>query len=145
MASSDPGPNGSDSDVFGSLPRSRPQRRSAKRDRPAARASAATGAPPKARATKAGGARSTAKPRKRAATASAGAAKDSAAARAPQPPPQSAVPPAGYATPRDREDPALQGLRLLATAVEALGELFVIGLTATSQALRQALHRLPRP
>lgn len=144
MAPSDPAPNGSDSDVFGSLPRSRPQRRSAKRDRPAARASAPAAAPPKARAAKAGVARAAAKPRKPAATAPAAAAKDTAA-RAPQLPPQSAVPPAGYATPRDREDPALQGLRLLATAVEAVGELFVIGLTATSQALRQALHRLPRP
>jgi hypothetical protein len=40
MASTDPSPNGSEQDVFGSLPRSRSQRRSAKRDRPGAAAPA---------------------------------------------------------------------------------------------------------
>ena len=35
MPPSDPGPNGNDRDVLTSLPRTRPTRRSAKRDRPA--------------------------------------------------------------------------------------------------------------
>jgi hypothetical protein len=135
MAPTDPAPNGSDGDVFGGLPRSRPQRRSAKRDRPASsRAKAGTASAKPAAGTS----------RKRAVSASAKAPKQTAA-RATQTPPASPVPPAGYATPGDGGDPALHGLRLLTTAIEAVGELFVIGLTATSQALRQALHRLPRP
>jgi hypothetical protein len=75
MASSDPPPAG-DRDVFSGLPNARPQRRSAKRDRPAKEAKGASEpkkAPPQARA----------------------------AAKKTAPP----VPPAGYATPTDDDRP----------------------------------------
>jgi hypothetical protein len=151
MASTDPSPNGSDreQDVFGSLPRSRPQRRSAKRDRPARPAAADT--PAEARAqTKAKG--NDAKPK-----AAAGKADTTARARpkAAKPKPKAPrarskpaaaakVPPAGYATPRpDGEGP--HGTDAVTTAVQAAGELAQIGLTVGAQALRSALRRLPRP
>jgi hypothetical protein len=151
MASSDPSPNGSDreQDVFGNLPSSRPQRRSAKRDRPAR--PAAADAPARTRAQT--------KPKGDDAKRKAAAGKADTAARArpkatrPKPKAPRArskpaaaakVPPAGYATPRpDGEGP--HGTDVVTTAVQAAGELAQIGLTVGAQALRSALRRLPRP
>jgi hypothetical protein len=147
MASSDPtsGPDG-ERDVFGSLPNTRLQRRSAKRDRPGAKAKAAGPAPAKAKAT--GAKPKSAKPtaanakRKTRTTAKARPAakpRATAAARA------SDIPPAGYATPRTDDDGMPRGADLVTTAVQAAGELAQIGLAAGGRALKSALERLPRP
>jgi hypothetical protein len=118
MASSDPTSGGDgDRDVFGSLPNTRPQRRSAKRDRGGAKAR-----PPARASTKA-------KP-----SAQAGSA-----------PSASKIPPAGYATPRADDDGVPRGAHLVTTAVQAAGELAQIGLAAGGRALKSALERLPRP
>jgi hypothetical protein len=141
MASSEP-PSGGDRDVFSGLPNARPQRRSAKRDRPAREAKGAAkgkNAPPQARAAAssrpaaAGGARPAT-----AGTGSAARAKPREAAK--QAP---AVPPAGYATPGDDDRPT--GTDLVGTAVQAAGELAQIGIAAGGRALKSALQRLPRP
>jgi hypothetical protein len=158
MASSDPSPNGSDreQDVFGSLPRSRPQRRSAKRDRPARPAGADT--PGKAKAKPSAKPRTPRAPAAKADTAAraarpkAAAAKPKTTARAKpkatrarsKPAASATVPPAGYATPRPGGD-GPHGTDVAATAVQAAGELAQIGLTIGAQALRSALRRLPRP
>lgn len=142
MASTDPAKPG-DQEVFGSLPNSRPQRRSTKR---AARTSTTDGsattkatakpktaAKPKAKAKP----KTTAKPK-------AAAAKPRPKPKAAAPPPRSTVPPAGYATPRSDEEPSGRG-DLIGTAVQAAGELTQIGLAAGSRAISSALKRLPRP
>ena len=142
MASSDPTSGGDgDRDVFGSLPNTRPQRRSAKRDpggakgKPAA-APARTAAPKhKSRA----GASAKAKPAARA------SAKAKPAAQARSAPAASKIPPAGYATPRPDDDGVPRGAALVTTAVQAAGELAQIGLAAGGRALKSALERLPRP
>jgi hypothetical protein len=121
MASNDANPDGGEREVFGSLPRSRPQRRSAKRDRGPA-ASKAEPAPT-------AGARPKAAPRPQ----------QRDAARKPP----AKVPPAGYATPSD--DGAPTGAALVTTAVQAAGELAQIGIAAGGRALKSAIHRLPRP
>jgi hypothetical protein len=146
MTSSDASPNGSDQDVFGSLPRSRPQRRSAKRDRPARPAATRTAprgpakdgakAKPKAAAGRAGTVRA-ARPKAPSAKAKATRARSKPAAA-------SAVPPAGYATPR-AGDEGPHATDVVTTAIQAAGELAQIGLTVGAQALRSALRRLPRP
>jgi hypothetical protein len=124
-------------DVLSSLPRTRPTRRSAKRAAPADE-------PPAATAAGTGGNAPTKKPRPPA-TPKPKADREPAAAtvepeRASFPPP----PPAGWAVPHEDEH---QGgtIELLATTVQAVGELAEIGLTYTGQVLRQALSRLPRP
>jgi hypothetical protein len=102
-----------DRDVLSSLPRTRPERRSAKRD-----------APPR-------------KPRTKP------AAKPSAR-RKPAPkavPKRSKVPPSGYAVPRHESPVGSGGGELVATAVQAFGELANLG----GRALRDALSRLPKP
>jgi len=142
MASTDPAKTG-DQEVFGSLPSSRPQRRSTKR---AARTSSTDGtAPTKATAKP----KTAAKPKAKAKPKTA--AKPKAAAPKPRPkpkaaaaPPRSTVPPAGYATPRSDEEPSGRG-DLIGTAVQAAGELTQIGLAAGSRAISSALKRLPRP
>jgi hypothetical protein len=129
MASSDPPPAG-DRDVFSGLPNARPQRRSAKRDRPGKQAKGASKpkkAPPQARAA------ASTKP------AAAASAKPRTAAKENAPP----VPPAGYATPTDDDRP--RGTDLVGTAVQAAGELAQIGIAAGGRALKSALQRLPRP
>jgi hypothetical protein len=161
MASSDSSSGGNgDRDVFGSLPNTRPQRRSARRDRtgaraqpaasgpasagaaatekPAPRASAAAPAKPAARAKPAGRA-------KPAAPASGAAAAKPAAEAAPPRATTSKIPPAGYATPRSDDDGVPHGAELVTTAVQAAGELAQIGLAAGGRALKSALGRLPRP
>ena len=131
--------------VIGSLPRTRPHRRSAKRPPPA-------GAPPldsqaqepevvKAAApAKAKAARKpAAKPRAAASTRTAPRAKPAAArpkpAAAARPTPAAAAP----APPREPTPGALE------TAVQAAAELAEIGLHAGARALRRAVSRLPRP
>ena len=132
MVPSDPTP-GTDGerDVFGSLPNTRPQRRSAKRDRAGGTAKAAAPAktaPPRRKPAPATAARPKAKPRPRASATTA-----------------STIPPAGYATPRPDDDGVPRGAHLVITAVQAAGELAHIGLSAGGRALKSALGRLPRP
>ena len=120
MASSD--------DVFSGLPKARPQRRSAKRDRSDAARPAPKKAPAQARAaasTKPAPPRGTRR------------AKPTAEPKAPR------VPPAGYATPTDDDRP--HGADLVGTAVRAAGELAQIGIAFGGRALKSAIQRLPRP
>lgn len=135
MATTDSGKSG-DQDVFGSLPSSRPQRRSAKRASATATKAKTTTAKPKATTAKAA-----AKPKPKAAAKAKAKAE---AAQRPQPKPRSTVPPAGYATPRADEVPSGRG-DLLGTAVQAAGEIAQIGVAAGTRALSSALKRLPRP
>jgi hypothetical protein len=140
MASSD-SPSGGDGarDVFGSLPNARPQRRSAKRDRPGAKAKPAAPASAKAKAP-------AAKARSKPAAAKAKAkAKPRAAAKAGATAGASQIPPAGYATPRPDDDGVPRGADLVTTAVQAAGELAQIGIAAGGRALKSAFERLPRP
>jgi hypothetical protein len=148
MASSDSSSGGNgDRDVFGSLPNTRPQRRSARRDRAGAKAK------PAAPAQAGAGAGAAAKPRPAAKAKPAAQAKPRPAARAnpaaKAAPPRataSKIPPAGYATPRaDDDDGVPRGAELVTTAVQAAGELAQIGLAAGGRALKSALGRLPRP
>jgi hypothetical protein len=141
MASSDPtsGPDG-ERDVFGSLPNTRPQRRSAKRDPAGAKARATAAAPapatPRATAAKPKSARPAAAKATPGATAKARPAAGTAA---------STIPPAGYATPRPGDEGVPRGAALVTTAVQAAGELAHIGVAAGGRALKSALGRLPRP
>jgi hypothetical protein len=125
MAPSDPSDGGDEREVLSGLPNARPQRRSAKRDRPTrGAASSAKAAPAAAKAAP------TPKPR----------AKPEPKAEAAQP----AIPPAGYATPRD-DDRGPHGADLIGTTVQAVGEIAQIGLAAGGRALKSAFQRLPRP
>jgi hypothetical protein len=121
--------NNGDRDVLGSLPNSRPQRRSAKRDR----ARAAT--KPKAAAPEA--------PAMAAASRTQTAKKAPAAKRTALPPP-APIPPAGYATPR-RADERPGRADLVATAFQAVGELAQIGIAAGGRALKSVVDRVPKP
>jgi hypothetical protein len=113
MAPDDPKP-----DVMSSLPRTRPQRRSAKRDAPVKKAAPKQAAP-----------RAKAAPKK-------AAPKQAAPAN---------IPPAGFAPPRDTEPrPVPTGVELVGTAIQAAGELAQIGLAVGGQALKSALGRLGR-
>jgi hypothetical protein len=103
--------------VIGSLPRSRPHRRSDKRPAPA-------GATP-----------ATAKPKPATAKPKPPTAKPKAAAAKPEPAAPKRIPPA----PHDPSPGALE------TAVQAAAELAEIGLHAGARALRRAVARLPRP
>jgi hypothetical protein len=125
MSSSDANSGGGDREVFGSLPRSRPQRRSAKRASGAAaaraQAPATPGSPPSAAARPKPGSRPKAEGK----------------------PPAAKVPPAGYATPDDDAGP--HGVDLVTTAVQAAGELAQIGIAAGGRAVKSVIQRLPRP
>ena len=137
-----PGPDG-ERDVFGSLPNTRPQRRSARRTGAGGRTKAAA-APAKTAARPQSGTRAAAgpkaKPAPRAGARPGPAATPRAAAGA-----AGAIPPAGYATPRPGDDGVPRGFGLLTTAVQAAGELAHIALAAGARALKSALGRLPRP
>ena len=121
--------NGSEGkDVLSSLPRSRPERRSAKRDgakaKPARRA-----AKPKPQA---------AKPKPQAGKPKAkvaGATRPSAATRRARE--ESVKPPPVAPAAPDRD--------VVGTALEAAGELARIGLTVGTQIVREATRRIPRP
>ena len=112
--------------VIGSLPRTRPHRRSAKR------AGSPAGAPPVY-------SHSAAEPEvvKAAAKPKRTAAKPTRTAASPRPSASKAPPPAPVAA-----DPS-HGV--LETAVQAAAELAEIGLHASARALRGAVSRLPRP
>jgi hypothetical protein len=159
MASSDSSSGGDgDRDVFGSLPNTRPQRRSARRDRAGAKAKPAASGPASAGAP---AARASAAAQAKPATRAKPAARAGAAAAAKAAPPRATtskpatdaapprattakIPPAGYATPRG-DDGVPHGAELVTTAVQAAGELAQIGLAAGGRALKSALGRLPRP
>jgi hypothetical protein len=57
------------------------------------------------------------------------------------------IPPAGYASPTSQapEDPVSASAELVATAIQAAGELTQIGFAVGRQTLRSMLDRLPRP
>jgi hypothetical protein len=112
--------------VIGSLPRSRPHRRSDKRPAPAGAKPAPTKPKPKP---------ATAKPKATAAKPKAAGAKPRAAGAKPKPAAPKPVPPAPH-------DPSPGPLE---TAVQAAAELAEIGLHAGARALRRAVARLPRP
>jgi hypothetical protein len=123
-------------DVLSNLPRTRPQRRSAKRDGAATRRPAAPKRPaakPKATAT--------ARPR-----ATDAAAKPKPEPR-PAPAPKAASPPPRPSpeptAPRSVEPPTRTDV--LAGAAEAASELVKAGLAVGGELVRVALSRLPRP
>ena len=119
-------------DVLSSLPRTRPQRRSAKRD------AAAKPAPKRAPAN---GAKAASKPRAKTAS------KPRATAAKPrlQAEPEPRIPPAGFQPPPDSEDrPLPTGVELIGTAIQAAGELAQIGIAVGRQALGSALERAKR-
>jgi hypothetical protein len=61
--------------------------------------------------------------------------------------PRRKIPPAGYAAPTSQapEDPVSASAELVATAIQAAGELTQIGYAVGRQTLRSMLDRLPRP
>jgi hypothetical protein len=125
-------------DVLSSLPRTRPQRRSAKRDG-VARAGRAGAAK---RSAKAGAAKppgSTAKAR----TPSAKAATKPAGKPASAAPKRPSAQPPSAESPRSVEPPSRTDV--LAGTVQAAGELVQAGLAVGGELLRVAISRLPRP
>ncbi|MGZ4350522.1 MAG: hypothetical protein ACXVRX_08375 [Solirubrobacteraceae bacterium] len=130
--------------VIGSLPRTRPHRRSDKRAAPLGGAppvdgqSAKPAAAPKPRAAKPAAA-----PKPRAAKAAA-APKRSPAAKPRAATPAATAPPAATPAPPARPAPE-PSPGVLETAVQAAAELTEIGLHAGARALRRAVSRLPRP
>jgi hypothetical protein len=121
-------------DVLSSLPRTRPQRRSAKRDGGGAKPKRAAPRRPPAKATP----RPAAKAKAKAKTAS-GPAKPRSTAQAPRPQPASRP----SDPPRSVEPPSRTDV--LAGAAEAAGELVRAGLAVGNELVRVALRRLPRP
>jgi hypothetical protein len=117
----------SDREVLTSLPRTRPVRRSDKRAKAPRKASTPKTQPPKATADSAG-----TLPK---------ATADGATT------PRRKIPPAGYAAPTSQapEDPVSASAELVATAIQAAGELTQIGYAVGRQTLRSMLDRLPRP
>ena len=162
MPPTDSEANGTDRDVLTSLPRTRPARRSAKRDRPARAGggastasgsspakpkAASSGAKPKAASSRAKGA-STSRSRTAAATAAkprAAARPTAATAKAARGAAEPAVPPAGYATEAQAHGHGPDPFAVVTTAVQAAGEIAHIGATLWGQAMRSAISRLPRP
>jgi hypothetical protein len=120
-----PGP--SERDVLSSLPRTRPQRRSAKRDGGASAAKRPAGGgaarPPKARPAKPAAKRATA---------------PKAAPRASRPPIEREAPPARSVEPPSRTD-------VVAGTVQAATELAQAGLNVGAELVRAVISRLPRP
>jgi hypothetical protein len=110
--------------VLGSLPRTRPHRRSDKR--------ASLAVPPAAEATPAPKPQAAPKPR-------AAKRKPTAARPAPKRAPAAKRPPVAPPAPPAESPGALE------TAVQAAAELAEIGLQASARALRRTLSRLPRP
>jgi hypothetical protein len=137
-------------EVLTALPSTRPTRRSAKRAGGAPQAAAAdvAAATPKAAAGAPKG--PSGAPRQPSGGKAAPSRKAAASPRATAPRKASTpsgarkVPPAGYATPNDTPA-ALRGGDLVATALQAVGELAQLGAAAGIQGLKSALGRLPRP
>jgi hypothetical protein len=119
-------------DVLGSLPKTRPHRRSAKRGRPTE--AAATQPKPAAKPDEPAAQPATArrKPPARSAPRPAAPVRRKSPAR-PKAPTRRAAPPAKPPAP------------LIGTAVQAAAELAEIGLSAGARAVREMLSRLPRP
>lgn len=134
-----------ENDVLSGLPRTRPQRRSAKRDAPSGRAKAAPKAPASKPAAKTAPRPAATGAAKAAAT---GAAKHTAKpastrAAAPKTADRPAPPPSGYATPQASRDGSAPA-DLVSTAIQAVGELAQIGAAVGQQVLKSALSRLPK-
>jgi hypothetical protein len=133
--------NGSEGkDVLSSLPRSRPERRSAKRDGAKAKAPARAKAKPQDATAKAQRPTPNAqRPKAQAAPKPkakvAGATRPSAATRRARE--ESVKPPPVAPAAPDRD--------VVGTALEAAGELARIGLTVGTQIVREATRRIPRP
>jgi hypothetical protein len=133
----------SDREVLTSLPRTRPVRRSDKRAK----------APRKAAAPKSVAEAAAAPGPKKVAAPTAAKRPRPTAAKAPKPAadgsgaPRRKIPPAGYAAPTSQapEDPVNASADLIATAIQAAGELTQIGYAVGRQTLRSMLDRLPRP
>ena len=130
-----------------SLPRTRPQRRSARRasaavTEPAAEAKPAA-AKPAAKAKPA--TRAKAAPKRAPGTPKAtAAAKPRSGVRASKPG-AAGLPPRGYATPTPEPEAPPSGVALVTTAIQAAGELAQIGVAVAGQAAKSALSKLPRP
>ena len=114
-------------EVLTSLPKTRPQRRSAKRE--AARANGAAKKPAVRKTTAA------ARPKAKAAPK----AKPKAAA-GPKAAPRPKLPPAGFASPQGDTPSAPSATELVGTAIQAAGELAQIGAAVGKQALKSALR-----
>src|SRR3954451_5817012 len=108
-----------DREVLSSLPRRRPERRSAKRDAP------------------------------KVVQAKPGPRTEPKRTRRPEPAPKAAaprnVPPAGYAVPKTSSPVSAGGTELVGTAVQAVGERGSLGRSMGNRARREALGRLPKP
>jgi hypothetical protein len=145
MAEERKGANG-DGEVLSSLPRTRPHRRSTKRDGAAASGQAAKAKPatrPAARAPgKPKGARPAGSPKAARPAAQAKPARSAAQAKAA--PRRGPIVPPGSGR-RPPESTGTSGSDVLGTAVQAAGELAQVGLTLGVQVLRRAISRLPRP
>jgi len=133
----------SDREVLTSLPRTRPVRRSDKRAK----------APRKTSAPKSVAEAAAAPGPKKVASATAAKRPKPTAAKTAKPTadgsstPRRKIPPAGYAAPTSQapEDPVNASADLIATAIQAAGELTQIGYAVGRQTLRSMLDRLPRP
>ncbi len=160
-------------EVLGSLPRTRPQRRSGRRAPAVAQAAETVEAvvsqadPAKAKKPKVkkvkpapGKAKAPAakakaaepgKDKAKAKTRAGGAAAPHVArGAAPEPRPEpiaaaDPAPTAGYAIPDTASQPPPSGAALVTTAVQAAGELAQIGLNLGGSAVKSALRKLPRP
>jgi hypothetical protein len=127
--------------VIGSLPRTRPHRRSDKRAAP--RSATAPAEPARPAATPQ-------PPKPKPAARTKPTAKPTAAAKRPKEAATKAAPPKPTAARRPVAAPAERPARelspgVLETAVQAAAELAEIGLHASARALRRAVSRLPRP
>jgi hypothetical protein len=125
--------------VLSSLPSTRPQRRSSRREGAAAKAAK----PGPAKAKAAAGARK--RTRATAGGQKARAARPKAAGGRPTAVRPSAATKAASRQPRDRPPETPQGIELVGTAVQAAGELAQFGLQLGTKALAGAVRRIPRP
>jgi hypothetical protein len=137
--------------VLGNLPRTRPQRSSARRTAARRSTAAPTAADGEARPKRAASrrspkGRSTATPaRAGSAKAAAGAAGKQRKARRASSPPKQAVPSQGFETEADRARGPVQppgGTELIASAVEIVGDLAKSGLSSGERVLKSVFSRL---
>lgn len=134
--------SGKGGDVMSSLPRTRPQRPSRRRESgragdTRAKAKPTPRAAAKAAPTKASRAR--AKPSAKASRAASARPKPQGVR------PSAATQAAGSKPPPKRPPSPPSGTDLVGTAVQAAGELAQLGLTLGTRALRDAVKRIPRP
>lgn len=142
MTKPDPPAKPSGGDVLSSLPRTRPQRRSSKRDaapravaKPDQPRSAPSPSVPKSPARKRATAKPTAARAGDARRSQPDAVRPSAATRNAR----------GLTGPPRREADPPTGVKLVGTAVAAAGELAELGVTLGVRSLRNLAGRLPRP